>query len=125
MAAYFSWDGMFGVFTYTSTDNGGLGLHVCQSYHLQSVHLTLQVDNIGILYAVGAGISIFAQPILLAPFKRAVGERTALTIVLGAWTTLALLIPISQWTAANVRALMWIALGLIISLKSLGNFAWP
>lgn len=27
-AAYFSWEGMFGVFTYTAPDHGGLGLPV-------------------------------------------------------------------------------------------------
>lgn len=117
---------MFGVFTYTATERGGLGLPVSHSRATSSrTPLMVQVDYIGILYSVGALISIIVQPIALPRFRRALGDRWALTIVLASWTTVALIVPISQWCAVHTRPAMWGALATIQSFRCVGNFAWP
>jgi hypothetical protein len=80
---------------------------------------------IGVLYSLGAGLSILAQLFLLAPFRNTFGENRALLLVLGSWTILALIIPLSQFVAVHMRPLVTAALGLIMLLRCLANFGWP
>lgn len=79
---------------------------------------------IGILYSLGSSFSLVMQPLFLTRYTNAFGMRKALTIVLFAWTCLALVVPLSQWSAVHLRGLMWVAVAVILGLRTFGNFAW-
>lgn len=79
---------------------------------------------IGILYSLGSSLSLVTQPLFLTRFTDALGVRKALTIVLCSWTVLALVIPLSQWSAVHARFLMWSAVTVLLLLRTFGNWAW-
>lgn len=135
--ACFSWDGIFTVFTYTSPQVGGLGLPVRSrilavpesTVHspplcLRGPALTCgQVTSIGMLYSVGALLSIVSNPVVLPSMRRFFGPKQSLALVLG-WTCIGLLIPLGQLAALDARWLMWCVVGAMTLLRVTGSFAW-
>jgi hypothetical protein len=105
----FSWDGMYTVFTYTQPAQGGLGL---------------PVDTIGLLYSANYLFSFAMNPIFLPKMQKRFGSTLALGIVLVMWPTLALLIPITQWTAVHARWAIWGVLLVQLIMRAVGAFGW-
>lgn len=122
----FAYDGIFTVYTYTEVAHGGLGLPVCTMLFCSSPALLMpQVDTIGLLYSYGAALYIIIVPTLLPPLQSRLGAKRLLETVFAIWLVVSLLLPLSQWTAAHMRWMMWIVVILSSTLKCFAAFAWP
>lgn len=83
------------------------------------------MDTIGLIYSYGAALYIVIVPTLLPPLQNRLGERKLLEVVFGSWIIVSLLLPLSQWTAAHARWMMWPVVLSSSTLKCFAGFAWP
>ncbi|CAD6573943.1 MAG: hypothetical protein TREMPRED_000968 [Tremellales sp. Tagirdzhanova-0007] len=106
----FAWEGVFTVYTYTEVPRGGLGL---------------PVDSIGLIYSLGSLIYIVSAPLGIPLLTARIGAISSLRIIFSLWPVLILTIPLAQYTAGNLRPMMFVVLVVQLLLKSFGTCAWP
>lgn len=104
-----AFDGVYSVYTYTSTNKGGLGL---------------PVDKIGIAMFCGNLAFILTVPTVLPVLIDRCGLVNSQQGLILLWPLVGLSLPLCNWIAKEAHSFMWPFIALQQLAKAVGGFVW-